>query len=202
MHPRLDFLVGLKSVPEMRGIEIYDVTDDLDFVGPGSSQVFPGLADGRFELGDRFSVTSNNNRLAGLSDFIDEREAPGLEFCGGYGAGCHVLIVAENRQLYRLKIRRSCADCKEVEAAKAPERRKKAREEEGAGACSATVAGATGRNVAETGGADTGQWGIRGWCAARRNGARRVGGKVRGFLTWYTVVSPKMFRAGIAMEDR
>lgn len=35
MHPRLDFFVGLKSVPEMRGIEIDDVTDDLDFSGPG-----------------------------------------------------------------------------------------------------------------------------------------------------------------------
>ena len=94
----------------MRGIEIDNITHDLAFVGPGSSQVFPGLTDGRCELGDRLSVTGNDDRLAGLSDFVDKGEAPGFEFCGRYGAGCHVLIVAGNGQLYRLKFRRRSAD--------------------------------------------------------------------------------------------
>jgi len=199
----------------MRGIEIDDVADDLDFAGPRPGQVLPGLADGRFKLGNRLSVSSNNYRLVGLGDFVYKGEAPGFEFSGSDSPRLHLLIIVENGQMYRLKFRCRCADYKEVETAKAPERRKKAREKkEPTHAAQLWLERRDGtwqKLSAQI--QDDGEYGVgvllgemvRAGLAVLIEGGGVCGpdgGKARGFVAWCTAVSPGLFRAGIAMEDR
>lgn len=102
-HSGLDFFVGFKRVPKMRGIEIDNISDDLAFIGPGPGQVFPGLADGRGHLGDRLSAAGDDDRLVAFGDLVDEGETPGLEFGGSDGARLHTFMIPGRWTVVRIK---------------------------------------------------------------------------------------------------
>ena len=78
----------------MAGIVIHDVADDFNLSRENARRALPGFAGGRGKLGDGLSVAGDNDRVAGMGDFVDEGEAPCFEFCGGDGVGLHDLIVA------------------------------------------------------------------------------------------------------------